>query len=88
VHLDETTPPAIVQFLIEFKELAKQELFVINRCENTQALVDLGLTIKERLDCILSLSVEDYSCGPVTDRDRAGELWIFGVTINQIEIYI
>lgn len=80
--------PTIVQFLTEFKALAQQRLYVVNRIENTQALMDLGLTFNDRLNVILSLSVDDYSAGPVPDHDRAGDFWIFGVTINRIEIYI
>ncbi len=86
--MDDTILPAIVQFLVEFKELAQQKLYVANRIENTQALIDLGLTFTDRLNVLLSLSVEDYSVGPVADRDRSGDLWIFGVTINHVEMYI
>ena len=48
----------------------------------------LGLTRKTVELEILSLSVVDYSSGPKADRDRAGEVWIFGKAINEHEIYI
>lgn len=80
--------PMIVQFLMEFKGLAQHSLYVTNRPENTQCLMDLGLTFSDRLAAILALSVEDYSSGPEADRDRAGEVWIFGATISNVEIYI
>ena len=35
-----------------------------------------------------SLSVMDYCSGPVSDPEIRGELWIFGKTISDKEVYI
>ncbi len=58
------------------------------RRENLDALSDLGLTKKNLKEEILSLSVQDYCEGPEPDRDRPGEIWIFGKHIAEKEIYI
>jgi hypothetical protein len=60
----------------------------VQRTENANCLVALGLTLHDVLDVILSLSYHDYSLGPVSDRDIPGQLWIFGKLVNGIEIYI
>jgi len=86
--LDETLKLAAAQFLSEFKELAKTALNVWPREVNTQALLDMKLTFSDRAHIILSLSVDDYSSGPMRDLRRAGDVWIFGKTVNCIEIYI
>jgi len=53
-----------------------------------EALADLGLTKNNLKEKILALSVEDYCGGPEPDRDRAGDVWIFGKQIFGREIYI
>jgi hypothetical protein len=77
-------------FLKEFKEIVTsgRGLFIIPRASNNATITMLGLTRKTVELEILSLSVVDYSSGPKSDRDRAGEVWIFGKAINEHEIYI
>jgi len=48
----------------------------------------LGITAKIRKEEILSLSVENYHQGPEPDRDKPGEIWIFGKKVNDKEVYI
>mgnify|MGYP000149152536 FL=1 len=39
-------------------------------------------------EILLGLSVTDYCQGPEPDRDRPGNLWIFGRDIEGHEVYI
>lgn len=77
-------------FLKEFKKVATEGggLYVINREKNKDALIGIGLTLKNREEALLSLSVTDYCAGPKKDKDRDGTIWEFGQTINGNEIYI
>jgi hypothetical protein len=80
---------AIRNFLMELKEIiVNRGLDVIPRRENIDALAELGLTRKNRVDEILTLSVEDYCAGPEPDKDRPGEIWIFGKQIGVVSVYI
>ena len=82
--------PQVSSFLKEFKEIVTSGsgLLVIPRAAKNPTITMLGLTKKTVELEILGLSVTDYSSGPVPDRDRPGELWIFGKEINGHEIYI
>jgi hypothetical protein len=76
-------------FLKTFKKVAsRQGVFIVNREVNQKALAELGLTSQNRSDEILSLSVADYCSGPEKDRDRLGDVWIFGKEIGDKEVYI
>ena len=86
--MDETLKPVVAQFLLEFKKLAQSALIVWPRDVNTQALLVMGLTFADRICVILSLSVEDYSSGPLRDLNRAGDVWIFGKEVHGLEVYI
>jgi hypothetical protein len=86
--LNEALKIIVAQFLKQFKELAQNRLYVSPREVNTQALIELGLTFEDRRNLILSLSVEDYSCGPVQDLVQAGDVWVFGKVANGVEVYI
>lgn len=79
----------IREFLMEFKKIVVHRgLDVIPRSENIDALAELGLTRKNRVDEILTLSFEDYCSGPEPDNDRPGDLWIFGKQIGTQPVYI
>ena len=76
-------------FLKDFKELVYQGQYSVKgHLKNIEALSQLGLTSRQRDECILSLSLSDYCQGPVTDTMHAGHYWVFGKFINNIEIYI
>ena len=85
-----TTETNIREFLKEFKKIvvSGRGLDIINRLETREALADLGLTKNNLKEEILGLSVEDYCEGPEPDRDRPGDIWIFGKQIFGREIYI
>jgi hypothetical protein len=78
------------EFLKEFKKIMVRGrgLDIIPRRETMKALADLGLTKNNLKEEIMALSVEDYCEGPAPDRDRAGDIWIFGKQIFGKEIYI
>lgn len=80
----------IGEFLKEFKRIATKGrgLDIVNRGENLSTLARLGLTKKNCKDEILSLSVLNYSDGPLNDKDRPGNIWIFGKKIMNNEVYI
>jgi hypothetical protein len=80
----------VADFLREFKQVvvSGRGLDLIPRAENNRTLINLGLTRRNVRDEILSLSILDYCKGPDPDRDRAGDIWIFGRNIFGSEIYI
>ena len=79
----------VSSFLKAFKEIASVKgINVIPRQINNHALKELGLTKANRADIILSLTPTNFCSGPEADRDRPGELWFFGKTIENREIYI
>jgi len=79
----------IHNFLSEIKNLVIREgLIITDRVKNRDALLELGLTARQREEEILSLSVDDYCSGPHKDENKPGQYWIFGKLINGIEVYI
>ena len=48
----------------------------------------MGLTASQREEIVLSLSVMDYSAGPIKDEYKTGDYWVFGKQIEGDEIYI
>lgn len=88
--MDEGKRVRIAEFLKEFKKIVAKGrgLDVIPRLENIVCLSELGLTRKNQKDEIMSLTAADYCEGPEPDRDRAGEIWVFGKQIGGKEVYI
>jgi len=80
----------VALFLKEFKEIVTKGrgLDIVDRQDNINSLLKLGLTKKHCKEEIISLSVEDYYKGPKPDKDRGGTVWEFGKKINEDEIYI
>lgn len=77
-------------FLLEFKQVATggRGIDIVPRPETRPTLVQLGLTKANLEEILLGLSVTDYCQGPEQDRDRPGNLWIFGREIEGHEVYI
>lgn len=77
-------------FLLEFKRVAtgSRGIDIVPRPEIRPTLVQLGLTKANLKEILLGLSVTDYCQGPEPDRDRPGNLWIFGREIEGHEVYI
>ncbi|MBN1618352.1 type II toxin-antitoxin system MqsR family toxin [Candidatus Dojkabacteria bacterium] len=79
----------VKKFLDEFKGIVSNDtLYVINRQKNREGLIMIGITKKQRQNEILSITVTDYCAGPELDKDRPGNVWIFGKKIGTKEIYI
>ena len=76
-------------FLKEFKQLVQEGgLYVVNRLDQQKSLAELGLTKEACKIEILGLSVTDYCKGPQPDKDRPGDIWVFGKEIAEREVYI
>ncbi len=87
--MDEKLIEEVRQFLTEFKKIASTKgIFVIPRKENQSALAELGLTRKARANEIMTLSVPNYYSGPEPDRNKPGNIWIFGKYIGGKVVYI
>ncbi len=79
----------ILEFLKDFKELIYQgSYYVTGHLKNIEALSTLGITIRQRDDYILSLSLEDYCDGPCIDKLKDGHYWEFGKNVDNVEVYI
>ncbi|WP_304342883.1 hypothetical protein [Chryseobacterium koreense] len=84
------TKEEVSHFLKQLKSVKSAgQLSFISRPVNTQTLLDLEITPREREVYIDKLVVEDYSEGPL-DNDQYGRspMWVFGKTIKDKEIYI
>lgn len=79
----------IALFLKEFKQLVQEGgLYVVNRSDHQKSLGELGLTKEAGKIEILGLSVTDYCKGPQPDKDKPGDIWVFGKKIEGREVYI
>lgn len=63
-------------------------LLIADRGKNNQVRVELGLTVQNLEDIVFGLTVEDYHSGPEPDRDRGGEVWVFGPAHDGGQLYI
>ncbi|MDL1979293.1 MAG: hypothetical protein LWX52_14580 [Deltaproteobacteria bacterium] len=81
---------SISKFLTTFKQIATtgRGIDIVSRGKNLRSLAELGITKRNCIDEILSLSVADYCEGPEPDTDRPGEIWKFGKHIGDKEVYI
>jgi len=61
-----------------------------DRPKNTQTLMSLEITPKDRDDIVLRIRVEDYSEGPIPEAFFGGdsEMYVFGKMVKDHEIYI
>ena len=81
----------IQKFLNDFHQ--KVEVFDIffmdDREKNLSALNEVGIIRGMRKEIIKTLTVEDYSEGPIKNMLNAwGDLWVFGKDVNEQEVYI
>ena len=88
--MDQAKKARIAAFLKDFKKIvtAGRGLDIIPRPANIDCLAELGLTRKNQREEILALTVSDYCDGPEPDKDRPGEIWVFGKRIGGKEVYI
>lgn len=79
----------VIQFLKDYKlVMTISGLNVLNRMDDKNSLIKLGITKKIRKQEILSLSLTNYCEGPNPDHSRDGYVWIFGKKLEGIEVYI
>ena len=81
----------IQKFLNDFHQ--KVEVFDIffmdDREKNANAIDDLGIIRGMRKEVVQSLTVDDYSDGPIKNMLNAwGDLWVFGKDVEGREVYI
>ena len=83
------TPAEIESFFVRCRKLIDSSFVLYkNKPENKLTLIELGYTYKNVKDEIRNLSIENYSEGPSPDHHSLDEIWVFGMLINQREIYI
>ena len=85
------TRTEVEQFLNQFHEKLKiyDIIFRDGRGKNTQALAELEITSNYRLEVIKTITVEDYSEGPIVNTlNKCGDLWVFGKDVKGNEVYI
>lgn len=76
-------------FLRAFKKIALHRgVHFIPRREFLETRAWLDLTKENCRDEIMALTVDDYCKGPSPDRDRPGDVWIFGKRISGTDVYI
>ena len=76
-------------FLKRFKKIASRSgIYFVPRDINLLSLAELGLAKKNAKDIILTLSVNDYCKGPLKDKNRAGDVWVFGKRVMDSDIYM
>ena len=81
----------IQKFLNDFHQ--KVEVFDIffldDREKNRDSIPELDIVLGARKQVIQSLTVNDYSEGPITNLlNKWGDLWVFGKDIKGQEVYI
>jgi hypothetical protein len=88
--MEEYKRPLIQIFLKDFKKAAIDNFELSHRGKNLETLIELGLTLRDCKDIIISLAVEDCCKQPEDDRDetKGGSVWFFGKKIRDREIYI
>ncbi len=83
----------IAEFLCDLHEAidgkSEVRLIIPDRKKNEELFLELGMTKRAAKEELRRLSVENYSSGPVSDEKIKGVcVWIFGMTLGEIEIYI
>jgi hypothetical protein len=81
----------IQKFLNDFHQKVEvfDIFFIDEREKNLSALGELGIIKGMRKEVIQSLTVEDYSEGPIKNiLNQWGDLWVFGKDVKGQEVYI
>lgn len=86
-----STEDVVQAFLKDFK--IKMNLWGIlirdDRSKNTQTLIDLEISRKDRDEILQALEVKDYCEGPLKEVLYNGaDMWVFGKIIKGKEVYI
>jgi len=78
----------VAKFLEDYKNVAVSSFSLWHIKKNKDTLLILGFNKHNVRDEILRLSVEDYSKGPLLDKYTNNMFWVFGILINNQEIFI
>ena len=81
----------IQKFLNDFHQKVEvfDIMFLDEREKNMHAISDLNLTRGERKQIIKSLTIDNYSEGPIKNiLNQWGDLWVFGKDVQNQEVYI
>ncbi|RJQ42376.1 MAG: hypothetical protein C4545_04735 [Anaerolineaceae bacterium] len=70
------------------KDIVPTSFVVIRTAKYKKTMLGLSFTEKQIVEVIEELSLEDYTEGPLEDRDFRGMVWIFGKCIKDKEVYI
>jgi len=90
----ETTKEEVETFLKDFKQKMAARvggypvIFYRERPKNLQTQLDLELKEFEKEKYLSELTVEDFYKGPTKDVDGGPDLWEFGKTVKNKEMYI
>lgn len=85
------TANEIETFLQDFKVKMKvwDIIFRDDRGKNTQTLLDLEISPKDREKIITQLTAADYYKGPLKDKLNDGpDLWVFKKEVKGFKVYI
>lgn len=85
------SPEEVQRFLSDFK--TKMKIFGVifrdDRAKNFDTTTALELTISAKMKILESLSLEDYTGGPLEDKlNRIADMWVFGKEVKGREVYI
>ena len=80
----------VERFLGRIRKVARdrRHFDLIPRAATNSLLRGLGLKTEAARREIIGIEVDDYSSGPEADRDRPGEVWVFGRQVENTEVYI
>ena len=81
----------IEKFLSEFHQKVQvfDIIFLDERDKNLDSLAKLDITPNARKEIIKTITVTDYSEGPIRNLlNSLGDLWVFGKDVNDQEVYI
>lgn len=81
----------VTEFLLDVKgaiQAGDDRWIFVTRYKNIETVAGLEFTMEDVGREILSLSVMDYCLGPMNDPEIGGDVWVFGKTISDKEVYI
>ena len=79
----------ILQYIAKVKKLVASGFWVlVPRKKNMDSISNLGLTIQDVKNELLSLEFKDYQSGPEGDYSYSGDIWIFKRKLGTTELYI
>lgn len=79
----------VLHFLQSWNQACiKYPLSIIPRDKNIRFLSQIGWNFKIARKKLKKLSLAQYVKGPIPDRDRKGDIWVFGIKTDRYEVYV